>query len=165
MQDSKKQITEYLVNEARRVTDAASAEITSKEAWDRVRERRRREFLDSFGLDPLPARTPLNARITGRLDKGDYTIEKVAFESLPRIYVTGNLYIPRRRDRPLPTVIYVCGHDQSPHGNKVMNQRHPITLARNGYVCLILDSIQVSEVFSLHHGVKNFEMYDWYARG
>lgn len=165
MQDSKEQITAYLVGEARRVTDAASAEVVSEETWERVRERRRREFLDSFGLDPLPRRTPLNARITGTLVRDEYTIEKIAFESMPRVYVTGNLYIPKGRDRPLPTVVYVCGHDQSPYGNKVMNQRHPITLARNGYVCLILDSIQVAEVFSLHHGVKNFEMYDWYARG
>src|SRR5436305_5901261 len=84
---------------------------------------------------------------------------------MPKVYVIWTLYIPKKRQGPLPTVDYVCGHDQSPYGNKVIWQRYPITLARNGYVSLILDTIQISEVFSIHHGVKNFEMYDWYARG
>ena len=165
MLKSKQQVTEYLIREARRITDAAAQEISSKENWEKVREQRRKETLQMLGLDPLPPRTPLNIQITGVIDQPEYTIEKIAFESIPQVFVTANLYVPKKRDGPLPTVIYVCGHAYSPHGDKVMYQRHPITLARHGYVAMIIDSIQIAETFALHHGVLNNEMYDWYSRG
>src|SRR5712692_2971797 len=162
---SKQEITAYLVKEARRVTDETAAEIASRESWEKIRDARRREMRDMLGLDPWPVRTPLNVRITGRIERPDYTIEKIAFESLTKVYVTGNVYLPKKRNGPLPTIVYVCGHALSPHGAKAMYQRHGITFARNGYVCFILDPIQIAETFALHHGVMNQEMYDWYARG
>lgn len=161
----KRQVRNYLETEARRVTDRAAREIASKESWEGMREQRRREMLDMLGLDPLPGRTPLNVQITGKIEQPEYTIEKIAFESLPKVYVTANLYIPKKREGPLPTVIYVCGHAYSPHGSKAVYQRHPITLAKHGYVSMILDPIQIAETFALHHGVYNNEMYDWYTRG
>ena len=47
------------------------------------------------GIWPLPEKTPLNAVIHGQIDKGDYTVEKVYFESVPGFFVTGNLYRPK----------------------------------------------------------------------
>ncbi len=162
---SQEQVTKYLEVEARRLTDRARREMASREAWETVRQERLGEMRDMLGLDPFPARTPLNARVTGIIDRGEYTIEKLAFESLPKVYVTANLYIPKAAEAPLPAVIYVCGHAFSEHGNKTAYQRHPVTLARHGYVALILDSIQIAETFALHHGILNNEMYDWYSRG
>ena len=165
MLESKQQVTQYLIREARRITDTAAQEIASKETWEKVREQRRKETLQMLGLDPLPPRTPLNVQITGVIDQPEYTIEKIAFESMPQVFATANLYVPKKRDGPLPAVVYVCGHAYSPHGNKVMYQRHPITFARHGYVAMIIDSIQIAETFALHHGILNNEMYDWYSRG
>jgi cephalosporin-C deacetylase-like acetyl esterase len=162
---SPEQITHYLTREARRITDRAAQEIASRESWEKVRDQRRREMRNMLGLDPWPARTPLHVQIRGRIEKADYSIEKIAFESLPKFYVTANLYLPRRRSGRLPTILYVCGHSLSPYGAKAMYQRHGITFARNGYACLILDPIQIAETFALHHGVLNQEMYDWYAKG
>jgi cephalosporin-C deacetylase-like acetyl esterase len=165
MEESKKQVTEYLVRTARAITDRAAAEIASRESWEQVRARRLEEMRDMLGLLPWPQRTPLHARVTGVLDKGDYTVEKVAFQSLPGIYVTANLYVPKRRDGPVPAIVYVCGHAYSPHGNKTSYQRHGISFAKNGYAAIILDSIQVAETFSVHHGVYGQGMQDWFARG
>jgi dienelactone hydrolase len=44
-------------------------------------------------------------------------------------------------------------------------QPHGISFAKNGYVCLILDPIQLAEIFALHHGVSFLSQYEWYARG
>ena len=164
-QSSRDQVTAYLVRQARAITDQAAQEISSRAAWEKVRDQRRREMRDMLGLDPWPARTPLRVRTTGRIDKPDYTIEKIAFQSLPQFHVSGNLYLPKQRSGRLPTVVYVCGHALSPYGAKAMYQRHGISFARNGYACFILDPIQIAETFALHHGVLNQEMYDWYARG
>ena len=165
MQSSKLQVTEYLINRASAITRKASIELASRESWEPVRAKRLDEMRDMLGLLPWPTRTPLNVQITGKLDKGDYTVEKIAFESMPKIYVTGNLYVPKNRAGKLPAIVYVCGHSYSPHGDKAMYQRHGISFAKNGYVAIILDSIQIAETFALHHGVGWQEMPDWYARG
>src|SRR5262245_37636145 len=44
--------------------------------WDKRAERVRRQILVSLGLWPMPARTPLNPIRHGRIDQGDYTVEK-----------------------------------------------------------------------------------------
>lgn len=165
MIESKRQVTEYLRKAAREITDRAAEEIRTPESWEKLRARRYDEMRDMLGLLPWPPRTPLNVRIAGKLDKGDYTIEKIAFESMPKFYVTANLYVPKNRKGAVPAIVYVCGHASSPYGAKTKYQRHGISFAKNGYVCFILDPIQIAEAFALHHGIYNQEMYDWYARG
>src|SRR5690349_8872192 len=165
MLESKEQVTAYLESAARAITDRAAQEIRTRESWDKVRSRRLEEMRDMLGLLPWPPRTPLNVRITGKIDQGTYTIEKIAFESMPKFYVTGNLYLPKQREGRVPAIIYVCGHALSPYGAKTQYQRHGISFAKNGYVAFILDPIQIAETFALHHGVGAQEMYDWYSRG
>ncbi len=164
MLESREQATAYLESEARAITDVAIAEVSDRRSWEAVRDGRRREMREMLGLDPEPARTPLNIQITGRIERPGYVIEKIAFESLPKVYVTGNLYIPEGADKK-PAVIYVCGHAPSPHGAKTVYQRHGHTLAKHGYVAFILDPIQIAETFAMHHGVYNQDLYDWYSRG
>ncbi|MCW5982110.1 MAG: acetylxylan esterase [Bryobacteraceae bacterium] len=165
MVESQGQTMEALRRAARSITDAAGAEIASRETWERARSGRLEELRDMLGLLPWPERTPLNVTITGTLDKGSYVVEKLAFESLPKIYVTANLYVPKQRKGKAAAIVYVCGHAYSPYGDKAKYQRHGISFAKNGYIALILDSIQIAETFALHHGVYNQEMYDWFARG
>lgn len=78
--------------------------------WKARREYVRRQVLISQGLWPLPPKTPLRAVIHGRRDMGDYTIEKVYFESLPGFYVTGNLYRPKNIQGKVPAVACPHGH-------------------------------------------------------
>jgi cephalosporin-C deacetylase-like acetyl esterase len=154
-----------LEEEAAAILQQAEQELSSKEKWEPVRRKRRDELRDMLGLDPLPSRTPLRVRITGKLDQGDHVVEKLAYESVPGFYVSANLYLPRSAAGPSPAIVYVCGHSVVPQGAKTAYQRHGISFARNGYVCLILDPIQIAEVTGLHHGVHGLEMYDWYSRG
>jgi dienelactone hydrolase len=165
MRAGREEVLAWMNAEARRITDGAAAEMESRQTWEPQIERRRREMREMLGLEPGPRKTDLNARITGRVDRGEYTIEKVAFESLPKVYVTANLYLPKERSSKVPAVIYVCGHAYSEFGAKASYQRHPITLARHGYAAMILDPIQIAETFALHHGILNNELYDWYSRG
>ena len=165
MLESKEQVTAHLLREARTITSSAGREIVSVEAWEKQKARRLEEMRDMLGLLPWPKRTPLHVQIAGKLDEGGYVIEKLAFESLPKFYVTANLYLPKNRKGPAPAVVYVCGHSGDRYGAKVSYQRHGISLAKNGYVAIILDPIQISEIFSWHHGVFWAQMYDWYSRG
>jgi len=70
----------------------------------------RRQILVSQGLWPLPQKSPLNPVIHGRMELGDYTVEKVFFESMPGFFVTGNLYRPAQGSGPFPAVLSPHGH-------------------------------------------------------
>jgi len=84
----------------------------SKEAWERRAAQVRRRILVSQGLWPLPTKAPLNAVIHGRIERDEYTVEKVYFESAPGFFVTGNLYRPRRIHGKVPGVLFAHGHWQ-----------------------------------------------------
>ncbi len=139
---------------------------TTREEWQARRPRLQREYLDMLGLQPLPEKTPLNATVTGTLEKHGVVVEKVHFQSRPGLYVTGNLYRPKASEKKLPTILYVCGHsDGFRDGNKVRFQDHGFWFANNGYVCLIIDTLQLGEVQGKHHGTYNLGRFWWQAAG
>ncbi len=82
----------------------------SVQEWEPRRDFVRRQLLVSQGLWPMPTKTPLNAVIHGKIDQGDYTVEKVYFESAPGFFVTGNLYRPKNISGKVPAVIFPHGH-------------------------------------------------------
>ncbi|MBG88462.1 MAG: acetylxylan esterase [Verrucomicrobiales bacterium] len=82
----------------------------SKDQWKKRSEYVKRQIMVSQGLWPLPTRTPLKPVIHGKIDEGDYTIEKVYFESYPGFYVTGNLYRPKKLVGKAPGIICPHGH-------------------------------------------------------
>ncbi len=120
-----------------------------------------------LGLWPVPERTALHARVTGTIDReGSVVIEKVQFQSRPGLYVTGNLYRPRDVHGRLPTILYVCGHlGRGRDGNKTAFQDHGMWFARNGYVALLIDTLQLGEVAGVHHGTYNLDRWWWQALG
>jgi cephalosporin-C deacetylase-like acetyl esterase len=82
-------------------------------------------------------RTPLNARVTGTVERPGYRIEKLTFESRPRLYVTANLYVPAGTGRR-PAILGPLGHSGNgkawPSYQKLFSN-----LARKGYVVLAYD--------------------------
>jgi len=83
---------------------------TTKDAWEKEATAIRERILVSNGLWPLPEKTPLKPVIHGKIDRGDYTVEKVFFASRPGHYVTGNLYRPTRIQGKVPGVLCPHGH-------------------------------------------------------
>jgi dienelactone hydrolase len=83
---------------------------TTREAWEARRKRTRAQVLVGNGLWPLPEKTPLRPVIHGKIDRDDYTVEKVFFTSYPGHYVSGNLYRPKGKTGKLPGVLCPHGH-------------------------------------------------------
>ena len=82
----------------------------SKAEWEKRAERVRRQILVSQGLWPMPTKSPLNPVIHDKIDRGEYTVEKVCFESVPGFFVTGNLYRPKNLNGKAPGVLFAHGH-------------------------------------------------------
>jgi len=57
----------------------------------------------------MPAKTPLNAVIHGKVERDDFTVERVFFESMPGFYVTGSLFRPKAPGK-YPAVLCPHGH-------------------------------------------------------
>ena len=83
-------IAEFFEIETNRITSRNLANIESKEDWEKVRDGYRRQLFEMLGLSPLPARSPLEAKITGTTEFEDIIVENVVFESRPGLYVTGD---------------------------------------------------------------------------
>ena len=82
----------------------------SREQWEQRSEELRRRVLVAMGLWPMPNKTPLNPVIHGRVQRDDFTVEKVYFESYPGHYVTGLLFRPKGKTGRLPAVLCPHGH-------------------------------------------------------
>lgn len=159
-------IEKYLTQETAKLSERFLDGAKTKAEWEARRPRLRQEYLYMLGLCPLPEKTPLQAKVTGTLERDDFVVEKLHFQSRPGLYVTGNLYRPKKIDRKLPAVLYVCGHSsRGRNGNKSAFQDHGMWFASNGYVCLVIDTLQLGEIPGIHHGTYNQNRWWWQAAG
>ncbi|MGO8700827.1 MAG: alpha/beta hydrolase family protein [Limisphaerales bacterium] len=162
-------IEAFLREEAIRLDEQFLDGVSNRQQWEARRPELRRQYFEMLGLWPLPERTPLNAQITGTIERQEgFRVEKLHFQSRPHLYVTGDLFLPRgaRPGAKLPAVLYVCGHvDRGRDGNKAPYQHHGMWFATHGFVCLVIDSLQLGEVAGIHHGTYRYNRWWWQARG
>lgn len=138
-------VQEYFVHQVQSAQEkrvAVLEQISDQAGAQAYVESVRAKIKESFG--PLPEKTPLNAQITGVLDRDTYTVEKILFESRPGFFVTGNLYIPKGASKPLPGVVGSCGHSTNGKAAEAY-QSFAQGLARLGYVVLIFDPVSQGE--------------------
>lgn len=163
-------LADYFRNETAQISRKCLADIKTRADWEAKRGEYRRQLAEMLGLWPTPARTDLHPVVTGKTESDEFTVERLYFQSMPHLYVTGDLYLPKHLDRPAPAILYVCGHAKVkengvPLGNKTFYQHHGEWFARNGYVCLIIDSLELGEIEGIHHGTYNLGMWWWQSRG
>jgi dienelactone hydrolase len=164
-------IDAYFARQVKQISDACLTDLTTKENWEKRRPEMRRQFLEMMGLWPMPERTDLKATVTGTVEGDGYVVEKLHFQSRPGLYVTANLYKPKDAGtKKHPTILYVCGHGNVvengvSYGSKVSYQYHPAWFATHGYVCLILDTLELGEIKGEHHGTHRLNQWWWQSRG
>lgn len=131
--------------------DAAQASLRERkdpeslEAWRARAPELKRSLAASLGLDPMPEKTPLNARVTGKAEREGYFIENIVFESRPGFYVTANLYLPKRATYPAPAVVVAAGHAIEHGKNHDLYQLGQLSLVKQGMIVLAFDPIGQGE--------------------
>jgi len=161
-------IQAYLARQTEKIHGRFLRDVKSAEQWRKLRTTYKQEYLHMLGLWPMPPKTPLRATVTGTLTGDGYVVDKLHYQSRPKLYVTANLYRPPKvtKGRRLPAVLYVCGHSyQGRNGNKTAFQSHGIWFARHGYVCLMVDTLQLGEIAAIHHGTYREGRWWWHSRG
>ena len=165
-------LARYLEQRTVQIEESFLRDVGSKDDWNKLKETHREQLRYMLGLSPDRPRADLKATVTGKLEGDGFIVEKLHYQSSPGLYVTGNLYLPasRKKDEKFPAILYLCGHgrvkkDGVSFGNKVHYHHHGAWFARNGYVCLTIDTIQLGEIEGIHHGTYSKNMWWWVSRG
>jgi dienelactone hydrolase len=125
-----------------RLSSPHHLQFKSLDAWQQRREIVRQQTLRDIGLDPLPERLPLDIHDGGALDREDYLLRRVYFQTWPGIYGSGWLYLPKTPGKH-PAILNPHGHWENGAMHPVM-QSGCIGLAKKGYVALMVDSVHLS---------------------
>ncbi|MDP6380403.1 MAG: acetylxylan esterase, partial [Phycisphaerae bacterium] len=136
------------------------------DGWKARAERIRKGILRGTGLLPPPAKCPPNPIIHSRREQKGYTVENVAFESLPGFFVTGNLYRPTAAGKgPFAAVLCPHGHfgQPAPGGRfRPDHQKRCATLARMGAVVFSYDMVGWGDSTQYpHDGAKVLTLQLW----
>jgi hypothetical protein len=145
-------------------TNAQGANFTppaSRQVWESRKSVVRDQLLVTQGLWPMWPKTPLNAQVYGIMDRGDYTIEKVALETVPGFYLSGNVFRPKFAEGKLPAIL-------SPHGHYLDGRMNPdvqarcIRLAKMGFLVFMYDMVGYNDSKAFGHTFTN-EKLDKYG--
>jgi dienelactone hydrolase len=133
------------------VLDAAVARFPDRASWDAYATHVRKRIQQRATLEPWPQRTALNPIVHSKRAYDGYTVENVAFESVPGYFVTGNLFRPLHPALPCPAILSTHGHSGGPikaaedyasQGRFLPGmQARCATLARMGAVVLSIDMV------------------------
>lgn len=140
----KEQLTRYLNSIAFKQLDERARTVSAirTHAAAEARQKQVREKLLTL-IGGLPDyRGPLNVKQFGIVDRGDYRIEKIVYDSLPGFHVTADVYVPTRGNKPFPAVLMPVGHGRDGKGG---SQQVAIGLALKGFIALAYDPIGQGE--------------------
>ncbi len=116
----------------------------TKAEWTEKADALRQQIRVANGLVPMHEPTPLNAKIFGKIEREDYTVEKVYFEPFPGFFTTGNLYRPKGKTGPFPGIVSPHGHWGRGRLEDIERGSIParcINFAKQGYVVFAYDMI------------------------
>ena len=132
------------------------AQLSTKEDW-LERQKEVRQMLDDV-VGPFPSKTELNPVITGKIERDEYTVEKLYFESMPGYKVTAAFFLPKGKRKKLPTIIQCSGHTDLAFRSEPY-QHVIINLVLKGFAVLAFDPIGQGErlqYFDEHRGNSMF---------
>ena len=114
------------------------------ESWEKEARSKVIELLSIDHLSPVP----LDMQILSEQDAGSYTVQKIAYQTLPEIWVPAYLLIPKSNSSSMPAVL--CPHGHGYGKDQVMDEdgayhKYSRRLAEAGFITLVPDHISFGE--------------------
>jgi hypothetical protein len=132
-------LNNFLTTEASRLLEARAKNVSLIQSVDEWKSRQvtlKKTMWEILGA--FPEKTPLNARITGTVEKDGYKIENIIYESLPGFYVTATLFIPNNIKKPEPAILFCSGHSTGVY--RLPGYQQPLlNLVKKGFIVLAID--------------------------
>lgn len=116
--------------------------LRTAEDWNNRKEEIWNTLYELVG--PFPEKTPLNPRITGVLEKGEYRVEKIVLQSQPGFYVTGVLFLPSSMSGKTPAILNPIGHSAMAF-RRPLYQQLILNLVHKGFIVFAYDPIGQGE--------------------
>ncbi|WP_031526868.1 alpha/beta hydrolase family protein [Dyadobacter crusticola] len=127
-------------------------QVTSRVAWETRAAQIRKQIREGMDLQILPPKPTSKPIVHSRKEMDGYSIESVAFESMPGIYVTGNLYRPLKKQQSYAGILAPHGHGENPHGRfREQTQKRCATLARMGAIVFVWDMVGQGDARQCEH--------------
>jgi len=140
----------YTEEEGRAALKRFAATYNDRATWEKRADRIRKGILEGSKIMELPKNTPLKPLIHSKRTYDGYTVENVAFESLPGFYVTGNLYRPAQRQSSYAAILSPHGHGSDPRFGESV-QKRCATLARMGAIVFAYDMVGMGDANQCSH--------------
>lgn len=140
---------------------------SNQAGWQQRAQRIREGILRGAELMPLPKKCPLNPILHSKREYDGYSVENLAFESLPGVYVTGNLYRPTKGTGPFAGILCPHGHwsDLKDYGRfRPDMQKRCAAFARMGAVVFAYDMVGYGDWANAgweHRAPKVFKLQLW----
>ena len=130
--------------------DRIARKIPDLAAWEKRRAAVRQGILEGAGLHPLPRKTPLNPLRHSKRRHAGYTVENVALETSPGLFLCGNLYLPETPPESMAAILCPHGHARDPSYREEGRLRPDMqyrcaTLARMGAAVFSYDMVGYSD--------------------
>ncbi|GEO04385.1 hypothetical protein AAE02nite_20490 [Adhaeribacter aerolatus] len=130
----------YTETEGKAALEKFAATYANRKGWEKRADRIRQGIWEGANLEGLPTNIPLKPIIHSKRTYDGYTVENIAFESLPGFFVTGNLYRPLEPQKSYAAILSPHGHGTNPRFSEDM-QKRCATLARMGAIVLAYDMV------------------------
>lgn len=138
--------------EGKKHLDELLSAYPNAEAFDKRKSELRGCILKALGITESAKRTDLNPIVRPKIVMDGYSVENVAFESIPGYFVTGTLYKPTKGKGPFPVILCPHGHfynEKDPSISKDSGRYRPDMQ----YRCAGLAKMGAI--------VLNYDMYSW----
>ncbi len=122
--------------------EESASKLHTQSEWQIMQKNMVETIWDVVG--PFDEKTPLNTKITGKIQKEGYRIENVIYESLPGFYVTASLFIPDGIKKPVPGILFCSGHSDIAY-RRPLYQQPILNLVKKGFVVLAFDPLGQGE--------------------
>ena len=124
-------------------------------AWTVRAEKIRAQIKSGMELMKMPAKPTSQAVIHSKRVMNGYTVENVYFESLPGVFVTGNLYRPTSKEKSYAGILCPHGHDGKSEGRwREQTQVRCANLAKMGAVVFTWDMLGYGDSKQCRHDIE-----------
>jgi len=142
-EDVTKRFNSFVTGYAAGLRAGDTAPKTTEE-WNETRQQLRAELLKAWGGFPSEP-CLLEPRTFGELRRDGYRVEKLAFQTMPDVWMTANAYVPdAAANSKCPAVLCVHGHWPGAKQDPVVQSRC-IGLAKLGFFVLCVDAFGAGE--------------------
>lgn len=140
----------YTEDEGKAALEKFASTYQDRKGWEKRADRIRQGILEGTRLKELPQNTPLKPIVHSKREYDGYTVENVAFESLPGFFVTGNLYRPTQKQSSYAAILSPHGHGKDPRFGQDVQTRCA-ALARMGAIVFAYDMVGNGDATQVDH--------------